>query len=247
MKSLLLVPLIVALSFAPAGSAEDTSQEASATALQPQPAAPPDRAPAQPANEQPATTPKPIAKVAAPVDKPAAVRMFEIPQGTAVTVLLTDPISTGKNKAGDAFKGTIADPIVVNGETVVERGAAVQGRVVDAEGAGRVKGTANIRLALTSIVAVGKSYPIVTRPYIAEAEPTKGRDAGVIAGGGGIGAAIGALTGGKQGAVKGAVIGGAAGTGAVLATKGKEVEFDAETKLKFALDQAAQMPKISAR
>ena len=71
----------------------------------------------------------------------------------------------------------------------------------------------------------------------------KGRDAGVIAGGGGVGAAIGAITGGKKGAATGAIIGGAAGTAAVLATKGKEVEFDSETKLTFTLDKPVQLPK----
>ena len=40
----------------------------------------------------------------------------------------------------------------------------------------------------------------------------------------------------------GAIIGGAAGTGTVLATKGKEVEFDSESKLKFTLDQDASIP-----
>ena len=142
------------------------------------------------------------------------------------------------------FTGTIADPVIVNGETIVERGATVQGRVVDAEGSGRVKGTANIQLALLSIDAGSKSYPIATRPYVAEAEATKGRDAGVIAGGGGIGAAIGAIAGGKKGAAKGALIGGVAGTGAVLATKGKEVEFNSETKLNFTLEKSAELPKI---
>jgi hypothetical protein len=44
--------------------------------------------------------------------------------------------------------------------------------------------------------------------------------------------------------VKGAVIGGAAGTGAVLATKGKEVEFDTETRISFALEKPAELPKV---
>ena len=246
MKSLLYVWLIITFSCALAGCAKDAGDQASATTLQPQPAAPTDPAPAPaPATSAKAADPTPASKVAdaAPV-KPAAARMFKVTEGTELSVFLTAPISTAKNKAGDTFTATIANPIVVNGETIVERGATVQGRVVDAEGSGRVKGTANIRLALTSIIDGGKSYPIVTRPYVAEAESTKGRDVGAIAGGGGIGAAIGALAGGKKGAATGAVIGGAAGTGAVLATKGKEVEFNSEAKLNFALEKSAELPKI---
>ncbi|HSU88209.1 MAG TPA: hypothetical protein VLL56_05210, partial [Terriglobia bacterium] len=150
-------------------------------------------------------------------------------------------------KAGDSFKASIAEPIVVNGETVVGRGTRVEGRVVDAEGSGRIKGRANIRLVLTSIVDGAKTYPIVTRPYVAEAEATKGRDAGIIAGGAGIGAAIGALTGGKKGALEGGAIGGGAGTAAVLATKGKEVEFGSETRLNFTLDRPAQVSRIATK
>ena len=40
-------------------------------------------------------------------------------------------------------------------------------------------------------------------------------------------------------------MGGAAGTGEVLATKGKEVEFDSESKLKFTLEKAAELPSKS--
>jgi len=233
MKTVLYVWSIVVLVFALTGCAKEESPEASATT----PGATASTAPGD----------KPVIKADVKPDappKPAPPRMFEIPEGTAITVFLKDPISTDKNKAGDAFTASIAEPIVVNGETVVERGATVHGRVVDAEGAGRVKGRANIRLALMSIASGQKTYPLVTRAFTAEAEATKGRDAGIIAGAGGVGAAIGALAGGGKGAVKGAVIGGAAGTGAVLATKGKEVEFGSETKLTFALEKAAEVPKI---
>jgi hypothetical protein len=133
---------------------------------------------------------------------------------------------------------------VIDGQTVVEKGARVAGRIVDAEGAGRVSGRANIRMVLTSIGDGAKTYPIVTQPFVAEAEATKGRDAGIIGGAAGIGAAIGAIAGGGSGAAKGAVIGGAAGTGTVLATKGREVEFGSESRLKFTLEKAASVPRI---
>jgi hypothetical protein len=190
-----------------------------------------------------ASAPKPAAE---PPAKPAAPRTFEVPEGTELTVALINPISTATNKAGDDFTASLAEPIVIGGQTVVAKGARVNGRVVDAEGSGRVSGKANIRLVLTSIAEAGKSHPIVTKPFVAEAEATKKRDAGVIGGAAGIGAAIGAIAGGKGGAAKGAIIGGAAGTGGVLATKGKEVEFDSESRLKFTLDKSVALPKITS-
>jgi hypothetical protein len=141
---------------------------------------------------------------------------------------------------------SLAAPLVIDGKTVVDKGTKVRGRVLDAEESGRVKGLANIRLALTGIVDGARVLPIVTKPFVAEAEATKGRDAAVAGGATGIGAAIGAATGGKKGAGIGAIIGGAAGTGAVLATKGKEVEFDSESRLKFTLDKSVDLP-ISAK
>jgi len=246
MNRLWYVLFVVAFTCTLVGCSKDTAEQASATGVQP---AQPE--PASTAAEPAAT--KPIArKVDAPAPATSAPKVipqktYEIPEGTELTVLLIDPISTAKNKAGDSFTATIAEPIVVNGETVVGRGAKVEGRVVDAEGSGRIKGRANIRLVLTSIIDGAKTYPIVTRPYVAEAEATKGRDAGIIAGGAGIGAAIGALTGGKKGAVEGGAIGGGAGTAAVLATKGKEVEFGSETKLNFTLERSAHLSRIATK
>jgi hypothetical protein len=161
-------------------------------------------------------------------------------------VALIDPISTATNKAGDQFTASLAEPLVINGQTIAAKGALVHGRVVDAEGSGRVSGRASIHLVLTNIADGAKTYPIVTKPFVAEAEAQKGRDAGIIGGAAGIGAAIGAIAGGKGGAAKGAVIGGAAGTGTVLATKGQEVQFDSESRLKFTLEKSASLPRITS-
>jgi len=168
--------------------------------------------------------------------------MVSVPAGTELTVVLIDSLSSEKNKAGDQFTASLATPVMLDGKTVIDKGTKVQGRVVDAEGSGRVKGRANMRLVLTGIVDGAKTIPIVTKPFAVEAEGTKGRDAAVAGGGAGIGAAIGAATGGKKGAGLGAIIGGAAGAGTVLATKGKEVEFDSESKLKFTLDKSVDVP-----
>jgi len=146
-------------------------------------------------------------------------------------------LDSGENQAGDQFSGNLGAPITVDGRTIIAKGAKVQGRVVDAESSGRVKGRANMRLVLTGVMHDGKMIPIVTKANFIEAEGTKGRDAAVIGGGAGIGTAIGAIAGGKKGAATGAIIGGAAGTGTVLATKGKEVELAAESKLAFTTDK----------
>ena len=173
-----------------------------------------------------------------PAPPVAKVQSVTIPAGSELVVTLSSSLNSGKNNAGDEFEGNLALPVNVDGKTVLEKGARVVGKVVDAEGSGRVKGRATMKLALTSVEHNGKAFAVTTDPFVAEAEGTKGRDAAVVGGGAGLGAAIGAIAGGKKGAATGAVIGGAAGTGTVLATKGKEVEFPVESKITFNLSDS---------
>jgi hypothetical protein len=154
-----------------------------------------------------------------------------------LNVILTDPLNSGKNTAGDEFSANLAAPVYVNGATILERGAKVQGQVIAAEGSGRVSGKATMTIALTGVMHNGKMVSLVTKDVFAEGESSTKRDAGIIGGGAGVGALIGAIAGGKKGAAVGAAVGGVGGTGAVLATKGKEVDYPAEAKLTFTLDK----------
>jgi hypothetical protein len=179
-------------------------------------------------------TADPISPDAAADARPA-VQKVTIPSGARVRVTLIDGVSTENSSPGDEFTASLAEPIVVNGKTVVESGSKVRGRVVDVEESGRVKGRASISLILTSLAADGRNLSIDTKPFVAVAEASKGRDAAIIGGAAGIGAAIGAIAGGGDGAAKGALIGGGAGTGTVLATKGKDLHYPPETRLNFTL------------
>jgi hypothetical protein len=165
-----------------------------------------------------------------------------IPAGTKLRVNLIDAISSDKNHAGDRFSASLAEPVVIEGRTVLAKGTKVRGHVVEAKGSGRVKGRATIELKLTEILLKdGKGVEISTRTYSAIAPATKKRDAAIIGGGAGLGAVIGALAGGGKGAAIGAAVGGGAGTGTVLATKGKEIRYGAETRLQFTLASPVQI------
>ena len=159
-----------------------------------------------------------------------------IPAGTRLRVALIDAVSTTKSSPGDHFMASLSEPVIVDGKMVLDKGTKVRGRVVDVNESGRVKGRASIQLTLTEIVRPsGKEVDISTKTYSAAAQPTKKRDAGIIAGGAGVGAAIGAIAGGGKGAAIGAGVGAGAGTGTVLATKGKDIHYGPETRLTFTL------------
>jgi hypothetical protein len=164
-----------------------------------------------------------------------------IPAGTRLRVALLDTISSDKSRPGDSFMASLAEPVVIDGKTALEKGTKVRGMVIDAKGSARVKGRASIQLTLTEIMPAGRSLKISTKAYSAVAESTKTRDAAVIGGGAGLGAAIGAIAGGGKGALIGAAVGGGAGTGTVLATKGKEIHYSPETRIPFTLARSIEI------
>jgi hypothetical protein len=131
---------------------------------------------------------------------------------------------------------------VVNGATLLPKGTRVRGHVINAEGSGKVKGRAFVHLELTDIVqANNRLVAIKTSTFEETADSTQARDTGVIAGGAGAGAVIGAILGGKKGAAIGAITGGSAGTGVVLATPGKELHYEPETRLDFTLTNSIEL------
>jgi hypothetical protein len=115
------------------------------------------------------------------------------------------------------------------GQEVLPAGTELAGYVMEAEQSGRVKGRARVAFHFTSVRHDSERVSLRTDPIVREAEATKGEDATKIGVGAGAGAVIGAVVGGKSGAAKGAAIGGAAGTGVVMATRGKEVRLEPGT------------------
>jgi hypothetical protein len=154
-----------------------------------------------------------------------------IPEGTSLSVTVTTPIASDSSKVEDLVQGTLAQPIVVSGTTVVPRGSELTGSVIEATQSARVKGRAAIAFRFDRMRVRGESHPIQTTRVRREAESTKGKDAKKIGIGAGVGAIIGGVAGGGSGAAIGAAVGGGAGTGAVLATRGSEVELPAGTTI----------------
>jgi hypothetical protein len=76
----------------------------------------------------------------------------------------------------------------------------------------------------------GQEQPVELRSIDITAHSQKKRDGAMIAGGAGAGALIGAIADGGHGAAVGALVGAGAGTGAVLLTRGQEVELPAGGK-----------------
>jgi hypothetical protein len=182
--------------------------------------------------------PEPVARPANPAPPQSPM---VIPSGTPVHVRVDESIDTRRNRAGDQFSATFAEPIAVEGRTMVPAGTAFSGHVTTAGASGRLKGRASLGLKLDAFRLNGREYPIQTTNVDRVSAAHKKRNAILIGGGTGLGAALGAIAGGPKGALIGAGAGAAAGTAGAAATGKRQVAIQAETPLRFTLRSAVEM------
>ncbi len=169
---------------------------------------------------------------------PGVLAATTVPSGTTVSVRLVDSLSSAKNKIGDPFAATVDVPVVIDGKTVIPRGARVNGEVVSAVASGRLTTPAKLYLKLVSIEIGGKVYPLSTSLAGRTEKSHAKRNVTAAGGGAAAGAIIGAIAGGGKGAAIGAAAGAGAGTAGAAATGKKDVEYPSEKLLKFTLKNA---------
>ena len=88
--------------------------------------------------------------------KPLA-RETELPAGTVVEVRLDQALSTARNKAGDSFAASLADPVLVDGKVLLPKGTKFTGHVTQAEASGRLEGRGVLGITLDSFELKGET------------------------------------------------------------------------------------------
>ena len=193
---------------------------------------------------QPAGTALAAERSESPAAKPASAaapapeyREVTLPAGTILPVELTSAVASDTSRVEDAVRGTLRRAVTVGGVQALPAGTAVTGVVAAAERSARVKGRARVAFRFTAIDPPGDAQRMSMRTDTVSrmAEATKKQDAYKIGGGAAGGAIVGGILGGGDGAAKGAAIGGAAGTGVVLATRGKEIRLGPGTPVSVRL------------
>ena len=180
---------------------------------------------------------RPVATPREPgIAKLTARKTVTLAPGTVVAVRVGETMTSEQNQSGDSWAGVLAEPVVVDGLVIAERGAEVTGRVTNVKRSGRVKGVGTISITLSRLAtADGQRVAISTTSFAGYGKDDTKRDVGKVAIVSGIGAAIGAIAGGGRGAAIGAGAGAGAGTGVVLATRGSPAIISNESLIRFKL------------
>jgi hypothetical protein len=177
-----------------------------------------------------------------------------VPAGTRLPLILRNAVSSRNAKAGDPVYLETNFPVTIDNQIVIPVGSYVRGEILQSKRPGKVKGTAELRMRLnTMIFPNGYTVDFNALPTNAEkaaytdsegnvhGDTNVGGDVGTVAKTTGGGAVIGAIADGAKGAGIGAGIGGALGLGAVLLTRGPELNFPPGTSVDVVLDHPAYL------
>jgi hypothetical protein len=175
-----------------------------------------------------------------PSPDPMPVAGVQIPTGTPITVRMIDSVDSHVARLGQTFHASVDEAVLINGQTVIPRGADAVAKLVEDKQSGKFEGRTILTLELTDITINGQMIDTTTGD-VSKASSSRGaRTAKVVGGATALGAIIGALAGGGRGAAIGAASGAAVGGGTEILTKGQQVKIPSETRLTFTLQQPIQ-------
>jgi hypothetical protein len=165
---------------------------------------------------------------------------FYIPNGTRLTAVLNNLVTSRATQVGDRFTMNVTSPNIY-------RNAVIEGRVAQIDNSGRLTGRANVALEFDTIrMRDGRTYRfagIIDSVRAVNGDTVRVNNEGTIrdnnqttktvtrAGvGAALGALIGAIAGGGEGAAIGAAVGAGAGAGSVLIQGRNDVELGQGTE-----------------
>jgi type IV secretion system protein VirB10 len=221
------------------------------------PAGPSQGVPEQTPPAQSAATPAAPVTPLADSNSKSTPKNYIVPSGTRLPLILHNAVTTRNAKPGDPIYLESLFPIVIENRILIPAGSYVQGEIEEAKRPGKVKGTGEIRLRLTSMILpngyVVDFNAVPTNAGTGGNESTdkegkihgdtdKGDDVGTIIKSTGIGAGVGGLaTQSAKGAGIGAGVGAAIGIAAVLLTRGPELELPRGTTVDVVLDRTVYL------
>jgi hypothetical protein len=161
---------------------------------------------------------------------------LRVPEGTAFEVRLDSPLSSRTARAEDRVDATLVQAVRVDGEIAIPAGTSVRGLVRAAEPAQRPSRAGRLELSFDAVYLEDGRVDMRARMVEFQEGSGAGRKAGI---GAAVGAIVGGILGGKDGAIAGILVGGG---GAVVASKGEDVELPTGTVVTLRLDRPLRVP-----
>ena len=184
--------------------------------------------------------PPPPPPVASTAPAPPPPMQATLPAGMTISVRLIDGIDVDKTAAGEMFRASLDDPIILDGQVVVPRGAPAMLEAAKVEQSGKMSGSDKITLKLNTITIKNREYQVVASYAEQKGSGEGKKTTKKIVGGAGLGALIGGIAGGGKGAGIGALSGAALGT-AISASGEEHLKVPSETRLQFDLRAAVNV------
>jgi hypothetical protein len=177
-----------------------------------------------------------------------------VPAGTVLMVRLETTLATFSNRPGDPFRGSINQPVIVQGQMLIPAGAVVEGRVTKVSEPRRISGRPTIGILPEAVIfPSGQRYYLDATLTDTNIPGTDVNDEGQFKGsghdrrdtfetGGGTagGMLIGGLIGGPPGILVGGLIGAGSGAGFWLA-RHRSAILPAGTELTLELNRPIAM------
>jgi hypothetical protein len=154
-----------------------------------------------------------------------------LPEGTSIQVRLAHALSSRTARREDRVDATVAEPVRAQGVLALPAGAQVQGVVTAVEPAQRPSKAGRMEIEFDRVYLDGVRVDMRGRVAEISESGERAEKAGI---GAIVGGVLGGLLGGKKGAIAGILVGGG---GAVVATRGEDVELPAGTVLTVRLER----------
>jgi len=195
---------------------------------------------------------------AAPAKDAGAPASLTILEDTPVTVRTVTGLKASQLHDGDAVAFTVTSDVPVGDVLAIPRGATVRGIVIHPRKPGKLTGSPEITLKLTSLALGSRSYPITSYQFrvagTSKTRPTEARVLKGVAGGAAIGAIVtapindsSAATPAQRAIVSsiGAAAGAGIGTAVSAGSAGPEIWIPAESEIVFALAAPVTVTTLS--
>jgi hypothetical protein len=167
-----------------------------------------------------------------------SAREVTVPDGTQIRVRLEQSLSSKTARPEDRIDASVATPVRVDGIVAIPAGTNVQGIVQNVEPARRPAHGGRLDLSFDSLVlSEGRKVDIRSRVVSVQEDKVDKSKVGL---GAVLGGVLGGVIDGGSGALIGALVGGG---GAVVGTKGDDVELPAGTVLTLQLERTVPVAR----